>query len=369
MTSKHYYDLIFVITGPENAIYYKPTLKFFSNKTDHPVIIGDGIEPLIYENATGILIDTFRFLNKNSFFNASNILFYIHAHAIKDHSQYYLNLGLPVELSIFFSIIKDMIAKPIDIIFLPCYGKLALSYIRYLPENSSIAFFSDEESTTSPANLQDIFDVMSTQDVFTLDNFYYQYLAHLPNKQNPTLVKLPDIFIDPLELTSIFLSKPVHSNIKKYIHNHFTKTICMSFNCYNKVSNVIDKLEKSTSIDIFLEDNHKYQNLLKSLQNWQIDIISNLSNHSCAKTLINLKTQIDTYLDSHNFPLELDLDYYNWEKPIQIDEDIEKMSNRELFNVFIRSFFNQNDKFPTPEYLEIGLLFGVIADISTYFFN
>lgn len=142
-----------------------------------------------------------------------------------------------------------------------------------------------------------------------------------------------------------------------------------SLTCYKKIDEVIDKLENNSSIELFSESNQKYINLLFQLQAWQYEIKLNISDNLCRKSLLKFKEKVDHYLYINRFPLELDLNHTGWNKTIQYDEDFIEMSNRELFNIFSKSFFNPNENFPLPEYTKLGLLLGVIVDLSMNLLN
>ena len=70
------------------------------------------------------------------------------------------------------------IKAPMDVIFTPCNGKVALTDIDFLPKDSRIIIFSDSDKLAWSINLQATLNNLSSNE-FTLERFYHNYLAQV----------------------------------------------------------------------------------------------------------------------------------------------------------------------------------------------
>ena len=373
----NYYNLAIFIIGPDNAMYYKPISNFLYQKANHLITIGNGTINLLTQQNEGLLIDSLAQIKQsnNDTINSRNILVYIHAHGIKIDDLYALDLGYPLLTSSLFSLLKNKINYPIDIIFVPCYGKSALPYLNYLHNNSNIIIFSDENKTTYPLSILDVLDDMINIKIFSLKSFYDNYLSHLTLLENPIFITILDnniITIDPEILSSHYLGKPITKPLQEYINNNFVINICYGMlSCYEQIQQLIDKIQISSSIKDFAVTHDKYHQLMSNLTDWNIKITNTqnmtLSNNcSSDDQILIIKKNIDQYLFSQEIPLETDLSYPYWFEPPSENYDLSDMSEYAIYNALSSSFFNKNDNFLEPQYLEIGMLFGIIKDISEY---
>lgn len=360
MSNEHHYDLILFIIGPDNAFYYQSIFDFLIKKSNNVVIIGDGIKN-IADNDRGEFFEVISVIQN---FNASNVLIYIHAHGIKSEEEYYVDFGYPLKVKKLFYSLADKFDKPLDILFFPCYGKSALPYINYLPDNSKVIIFSDENKSTYILNSLSSIEAMDRLNDFNIDIFYDNYLSYMTQLESPLLIKLPNVMFDPIKLVHEVLNISISPYFKEYINNHFTKNICYnSSSCFDRVNRIINKVEDALSIDEFLVEGCKYIDLLSKIKLWQSEILYNESDYYCSKKVLTVKNKIDNYLFYHEIPLSVDLSYSFWNKPSIIPYAFSDLNDQLLFKALKLSFFNQNNNFEPPEYLEAGILFGIIKDI------
>lgn len=225
---------------------------------------------------------------------------------------------------------------------------------------------ADEYSSISPTNLADLFIQIDKVQRFNLNIFYDNYITHLTSNQSP-LILTREIIIDPIKLLPQFLGKTLNFPQRAYIQNNFALNVCLdSPDCYLRINRTIEKLEKASSIKEFYNNSEKYKNLYPEILSWQKAINLYSFNSSCSKNLIDLKERIDQYLFSNQFPLTLDLSYPNWNTPLPPPKILEDESDREIYNIYTQSIFDSNDNFSPPNYLEIGLLYGILKDLCAY---
>lgn len=365
---KSYYDLVIYIIGPDNEFYYQPILDFLVKKNDNVVVIGDGKKELINNENKGELTDVLNYIKMFFLSSSNNVLVYMHTHGVIQGGEYYLQLGDLIKTETFFQNFIQQINQPIDLLFFPCHGKAALPYINYLPNDSKAIIFSSEGGSTYALNIFNSFDAMLDLDSFSLEVFYDVYLDHLSNIENPIFITVPNLTIDPLGIVDIFLGKQMPQYLRDFTKNHFAMNVCKSdSNCFVRMDRIVDKIEGSSSAHDFLNYDHKYIDLLQMIDIWKDQIIENNSLALCSSKLTSTANQIDNYLFKHEMPLETDLSYQFWYIRSGVKLDIAGMSDRAIFDGLVASYFNKNDKFSEPGFLEIGSLFGVVKDFYLYF--
>ncbi len=365
---KSYYDLVIYIIGPDNEFYYQPILDFLVKKNDNVVVIGDGKKELINNENKGELTDVLNYIKMFFLSSSNNVLVYMHAHGVIQDGEYYLQLGGLIKTESFFQNFAQQINQPIDLLFFPCHGKAALPYINYLFNYSKVVIFSREAGFTHPFNIFKSFEAILDLDFFSLEVFYDVYLGHLSNIENPIFITVPNVTIDPLGIVDIFLGKQMPQYLRDFTKNHFAVNVCKnSSDCFVRMDQVIDKIEVSSSAHDFLNYDHKYIDLLQMIDVWKDQMIENNSLALCSSKLISTANQIDEYLFKHAMPLETDLSYEFWYTKSLAKRDITGLLDIDIFNRLVGSYFNKNDKFPEPGFLEIGSLFGIVKDFYLYF--
>lgn len=370
-TNNKYYDLAIYIIGP-NIIDSDYILDFLIKTTNEVVVIGDGKTDILVEKDnqfTGEFLSVFSQLSLRNYSSIKKPLVFINAHSEIYNQKYTISLGHPLEVEdLFYALNKD-IKSPIDIIFAPCHGGLSLPYINILPSNSKILILSNEDSYSYPLDMINMNQVMSHLDSFSLDIFYDYHLAHLTRFSNPIFVTVGKDIINPLEILPLYLTKEISDSSKNYIKNNFAKNICQeSIFCFNEIDYLISKIEDSRSIEDFMhDDNDNYRDIFSLLGSWHQEIFNATSYLDyCPIERNHISSKINEYLFSRHIPLEVNLNAPNWfeeDEDYIYDSNLDGISQRALFDALSISFFNKNNNFPEPAYLEFGKILGITNSI------
>lgn len=381
------------IVGPESEYRYEDTLNFLNNKFKQVITIGNGAMPILDENDEGPL-RKLEALNQDypELLRTGKLLVYIDIHGTEIDNQHYIqvNNGEDIILSRkLFEMLAENIKMPMDIIFVPCHGKAALQDIEILPEMSRIIIFSDADKITNVANVHIILNALS-DDVFSLDKFYNNYLARLFSMDdNPTMSIVGKATIDPVALSENYFGKTISEASRQYITNHFKEDVCKNENvCSNKIDYLMDKIQQFSSINEFRDIQQNLFEALIEFSDFEVnyafirntrherDVIYNYKESEyCYIEILELKDKTDQLFLQHKIALELNLSSELWYE-INYDytdekeaSDFEKCSEIGIYNTlsFLGSTENlgfiENDNFAKPEYEEYGLVLGIIKDI------
>lgn len=380
------YSAAIYIVGPDHKKQYKQNLKFLETKFDKVIVIGDG-EHEIYDDNDGGPLLSLKTLEQDypELANDKKILIFVEAHGIAIDKAHYIQTSKNyiIPSKDLFTLLAENIPRPMDIIFTPCNGKAAYIDIDVLPIDSRVVIFSDSDKNTIHPSIEITLELL-TNTTFTLDNFYNNYLAHIfLMNESPTMYTVGEESIDPIALSSYYLGKTISETSRKYIHNHFGKSVCDNdTSCHNKISYLIDKIEQSSSIEEFkISASKNYYSAMNEYvtqmseykfsrnNNHEKDIIYNYQDPEyCYAEILTLKNKADQIFLEHQIPLELDLlneAWYGIDDDYPTDNDLEIMresSDEAILYTLKSDGFVENSNFSQPETIEYGYVLGIIVN-------
>ena len=386
-----YSGAIYII-GPGNENSYEKELEFLNAQFKKVVVIGDGKMNILDKNNEGPL-QNLKTLNQDypELLNEGKILVYIDAHGTAEENGHYIQVNKGGELlpsKRLFEVLAENINKPMDIIFIPCNGKTALTDISVLPLDSRVIIFSDPEADTLSTNIIITLEAIAN-DEFSLDNFYNNYLARIFSMQESPVVSINGKeAIDPAVLSKIYLGKTISEPSRQYVHDNFGQSVCTTdISCYDKIYYLMNKIEQTSSIEEFrviagkryfititefaqLESDYAF---IRNTHHERDVIYNHKESEHCYKEVLDLKNKADQLFLARKIALELDLsdkDLYEIDYDYLDDNNDIKEYVKTWFDIGIYNFFKgvnggfvENNNFAKPEYEEYGFVLGIIKDI------
>lgn len=385
-----YSGAIYII-GPGHENSYEKELEFLNTQFRKVIVIGDGKMDILDSNNEGPL-QNLKTLNKDypELLNEGKILVYIDAHGTAEENEHYIQVNKGGEFfpsKRLFEVLAENINKPMDIIFIPCNGKAALTDISVLPFSSRVIIFSDPEAFTLSTNIIITLEAIANEE-FSLDNFYNNYLARIFSMQESPVMSINGKeTIDPAILSEVYLGKTISEPSRQYVHNNFAQSVCKSdISCYDKIDYLMNKIEKTSSIEEFRVIDGRYFITITEFAQLDSDysFIRNTyheryvtynykeSEHSY-KEVLDLKKKADQLFLAREIPLELDLsdknlykiDYDYLNNYSDIKEYVKTWFDIGIYNFLkgVNGGFVENHNFAKPEYEEYGFVLGIIKDI------
>lgn len=379
------YSAAIYIIGPGLTESYEIESNFLNTHFDKVITIGDGKNNII-TNGAGELQKLYTLSDDYpELINAGKILVYIIMHGGILDDKHFVKTSKEgwISSAELFKILAETIKTPMDIIFTPCHGKAALKDIDTLPTGSRIMIFSDHDKFTAAVAVHETMNKMLSNDEFTFDGFYNNYLANIfLIDEEPIVTVVGGDTIAPVALSENYLGKSISGASRQYVQNHFGQSVCgdESF-CHNKIDQLMNKIEQIFNIDEFrISATTKYLKAAKVIVQMTVDyefvinthyeedtIFNHKESELCYIEILNLKNDFDQLLLNHEIPLELDLacdDWYEIDYEYDADtKDIERFSNDGLYNAFKQAGFIENNNFLKPETPEYGYALGIIKDI------
>jgi hypothetical protein len=282
-----------------------------------------------------------------------------------------------------FALLGGILNKPLDIIFDPCEGRVALSGldIDVLPDTSRVLAFADTKEYTNSQNMVNVQQSMLSSYDDVLQSFYYHYLL-----KSFALGERPEILIvgQPQSIRTdnidAYLGKPITAAAQDYVYNTLDRVLCeegADTKCYDQLTDIIGLFQTTHSSGVFSDDGYlsaNYQAAYVAMDEieerykylYRIHRIQNvLYDHKeldyCYIGVVAFKPQIDEVFASYEIPLIVDLScdefYAITQKP---EESISKaaeyaaMLNTSDYGL-IESLLGDgcyliNDAFPLPQH-------------------